>query len=457
MLGAVPAVFTPGPPPAHMSSPGRPVAPRRPPPSALPAAGAGRAGTEQNNQAAGEPLPAAPVRLPEHVAGAPAGVSSAAAGGTAEPAATELAPVSDADAVPEDGPLLPGSLPAVELPQAKAIGEAGSGSRDTLEPRSLPCQQQHPRQVAAFDPRAAAVPLGQAVTRPKQAAATTASADELDRRPRLQAAAGSVRPGSLHAPLLPARPDPDGKAPRGGPRKPAAPAAASDVPTAAARAPHAVAASQEHTKGVSAHELTEQAAAQVSAEAAKAADDGGRLVSRLPANDRQPASPRAEAPAEGITPASGAVEQREAAGAAIAPVALPPAATHAAISDTSTEGGPCGASPPFDGPGVAAALAQRALGSTDDITRLGDSLHDRHDGRSADSKRRREVAAGDSLPPLAEEERPLKRQDAAATSSAAGGAFDVAAAVSLLLQVGYLPPNIEPSVLGHTDTCLRNM
>ena len=29
MLGAVPAVFTPGPPPAHMSSPGRPVAPKR--------------------------------------------------------------------------------------------------------------------------------------------------------------------------------------------------------------------------------------------------------------------------------------------------------------------------------------------------------------------------------------------------------------------------------------------
>jgi len=435
MLGAVPAVFTPGPPPAHMSSPGRPVARRVPAPSALPAAEAqpsrGDAGSQQTGADQGlgaKELLQAPVCPPECAAEVPVG---------AGPAAGAL-PVTQAE-VTALSTLPPHSAitPAVKLPQATAVSEAGSGAKDAPMPPLLPSQQQHQRQQPAFDPRAAAVPLGQAPGRTKQAASMASHVS--DERPRLQAAAGIAQSGSLHAPLLPARADPGGgKAPRGGARKSPEPDPTAREPALAAPAVGAMAVSREHSTAVGALELSEQAAARASAEAAEPADDCAQLASGLPPDVQQPAPPCAEAPAEGITAAQGADERSEAAEAATAPVALPAAVPQSAVSDAAVVGCPSGASPPSDGSGVA-ARAQRASGDTDGDTRLHDAGQaDQRDGQSAAAKRHREVAAGESHPSLAAEERPLKRHDVAATSSTAGGTVDVAAAMSVLLQVSSL-------------------
>ena len=438
MLGAVPAVFTPGPPPAHMSSPGRPVA-RRAPPPALPAAeaqpsrgdaGTGRSGADQGQRVREPPL--APVRPPGRAAEAPDGVGSAV-GGMAEPVQTGSSPVTDAeDTVQACAPPHPAGLPAIEPPQAAAVSETSDCLKDAAEPQALPPQQ---RQQAAFDPRASAVPLGQAAMRTKQAASTASQMS--DARPRLQAAAGIARSGSLHAPLLPVRPDPGRQASGSDARKSPEPDPTVRKPAAAAPAMEAMAVSREQSTGVRAHELSEQAAARASTEAAKSADDAVQLVSGLPACVQQPASPCAEAPANAITPAQGADDQPEAAEAANAPAALPTAVPQPAVSDAAAVGGPSGGSPPSDGSGMA-ACSQHELGDISGDARLHDAPRAvQRDDRSAAAKRHREVAAFDGTPSPAEEQ-PSKRQDAAAASSSGGAAIDVAAAMSVLLQVSLL-------------------
>ena len=346
--------------------------------------------------------------------------------------------------VPQAVPPRPASAPAVVLPQAKVVSEADCGAgRGPVEPQPLPSQQQQQqRQQAAFDPRAAAVPLGQAVTRTKPAAGPAFSLP--DARPRQQAVAGNARSGSLHAPLLPVRPDPGGKAPRSGARKSAEPEPTVHEPGVAVPAAEATAVSQERSMGVSAHEPSEQAAVLINAEAAKAADADADLVSELPATEQQPASPRAEAATPGI-PALGATERHEAAEAATAPVALPAAVSRAlGDSDAAAIGRAFG--------GEARAL--HAPGKMDRNTRLSDRHHDQHDGPSAGAKRLRQVVLGDSNSSLAAEERPCKRQDSVATSSAGGGSIDVAAAMSVLLQVWPVEEIGGVCVLAHVSSCI---
>jgi len=462
MLGVVPAVFTPGPPPAHMSSPGRPVA-RKVPPPALPAAevqpsrsdaGLKRIGAGQGQGV--EELLQVPVCPPERAAEA-AENEGLAAGGATEPPLTVASPVTNAeDTIRTCMPPPPATLPAAELPQATAVSEADRGLRDAVELLSLPTQQNQ-RQQAAFDPRAAAVPLGQAAARTKQAASTASHVS--DEGPRRQAAAGTARAGSLHAPLLPVRRDPGGRAPRGGARDSTEPAPTVREPAAAAPSVEAMAVGREQSTGVGATELSEQAAARASAEAAQAADDGMQLVSGLLLGVRQPASPRAATPAEGSTPAPGADDQLVAAEAATAPAALPTAAPELAVSDAAIVEGRSGASSPVDAPGMA-ARAQHASGHTDGEAWLGDGLHmDQRDGLSAGAKRHREVAAGDNNPSLAAEERPSKRPDTAAASSSSGSAIDVAAAVSVLLQVCFCVPfrRVEVLLAGHADSCFIDL
>ena len=395
----VPAVFTPGPPPAHMSSPGRPVAPRLPP--ALPSPERPLSGSHAPTGQPGsrlqpgveQPPPSSPAPPAMSVAEAPPDVVAAAVADAAEAAQLShtagASTVSHRATISADAPHSSASLPLETLVSKAAPAAASSADGDFVTAPAPPLApaQQRKQQPAPFDPRAAAVPLGQASTRVQQA--------------------GVTAPASLHAPHLPARSGSFGKGSQG-----------SDALDR--RAPNPVVD-------------TVPAVAHPAQTTAVEAEAGTRVhAPQLPQPSQSAIEQSIPAVSDGMQRDDGAAAP-SAADTAGAAGDVPDTANVAAGSERQ----PSAALLASDG--IAAPAHVSSVVGVSGAMQTNDGRHEEHDGRLAGSKHRLDPAAadGDGVidPSLAVVERPLKRKSAAASAPATSGGTDLAAAVSILLEV----------------------
>ena len=500
MLGAATAAFTPGPPPAHLPSPGKPAplpAPEAPLLAAETPQGRVQAadGPSGAVQASGERLGAvaeAPVSVDSPAPTVAAGPTTAAASDADgasdqvireaelphEPPAPALG-VGGVDRGHTEAPLRPPQL--LVVPTAPALPLIVMvGSRTEAPARLPPPPSSQVRPQAAFDPRAAAVPLGQPRGQ-KQAAGRTASDTASEPPAALRwrataAATADVTPLSSPAPQLLELADSANRRSHCGIERPPVEAATDGELTLPAVPPKLLTeAVDELYSGVSVGVVRERAD-----EAIDRADPGprrggsrqGAKASRPECTDRQePIGRRLNIPAEATATAPGI--DAEAVGVEAAAMAPAPAAaedTAAAVAGTSAgddelpaelapvdvnmvaaTSAPVSAATEGDLPGVsshaiadpasdvaqAAALYEFAAAGADD---RAIQQHDRRAGVApsqgqglAGSKRLLEasVAAGSG-----DSQRPPKRQQPADAHVTAGRTSDEQElALAVLLQV----------------------